>query len=350
MEYDPDPLDEILPTEGFDPEPLDDESSLKAFAGFWWDAVAPTLYQGRKLQGVPQLALCRVCERLFLFPDARQSCCRGCRLKEDRHRNPKRDRNHSHRVARDAHNITFVGIDGEGINIFDDAGVIIDHKYVLLSATGSPPLKKDGERLMTQDVLHYLYYTVFKNNPDACFVGYAIKYDFSQWVRDLPQSRAHGLFTKEGIAKRKRNTAPHLSPFPVYWRDASAHPDWRAGDDAEHDCEWEFDFLGDKRLKLRPYVGHRKHEKGARVAPNNNQWMYINDAFSFFQCSFVTAINPDTRLKVSLEREWLIMWNSSTQLPELPVYLSSKDDYDLIVAGKKRRADAPFDDDMVRYN
>jgi hypothetical protein len=208
MEYDPDPLYEILPVEGFDPEPLDDESSLNAFAGFWWDTVAPVLYEGRKLHGMPRVAPCRICEGLFLSPDPRQTCCRKCRLTEDRH---KGERNKKRQDERTAHHIDFVGIDGEGVNIFDDAGVIVDHKYVLLSATGCPPLMKDGERLTTQDILHYLYYTVSKNNPDACFVGYALKYDFSQWARDLPNSRAKELFTKEGIAKRKRKSA-HSAP------------------------------------------------------------------------------------------------------------------------------------------
>ena len=206
--------------------------------------------------------------------------------------------------------------------------------------------------MTTQDIFHWLYYTVFKNNPNASFVGFALKYDFSQWLRDLPQSRAAGLFTREGIAKRRRTAAPHLSPFPEYWRDASAYPEWTGGEDIERpECEWEIDFLGDKRMKLRPYTGpHRSHQQGVALGDNPNPWLYINDTFSFFQCSFIKAIDPAIRLRVALERESINMWNGTTSVPELPVYLTTTEDYDLIVAGKKRRANAPFDDDMIKYN
>jgi hypothetical protein len=336
----------------FPSDQLDYGDAEANFAAFWYETIAPVLYQNRRLHTTPKIAVCNVCGKLFLFPDPRQSCCTNCRLRYDRHSNPKHDRHTSRQTARAAHHIEFVGIDGEGVNIFDEAGIIVDHKYVLLSATGCPPLMNNAERLTTQEILHYLYYTVFKNNPDGCFVGFSLKYDFSQWLRDLPRSRAKELFTKEGIQNRKRkskNPAPH----PMYWRNPSAHSDWRAGDDtARPNCEWEIDFLGDKRVKVRPYTGpHRPHERGIKLTKNENRWMYINDAFSFFQCTFVKAIDPETRRKVALERESVNMWNGTTAAPELPVYLTTKEDYELIVAGKKRRgADAPFDKDMMQYN
>ena len=92
------------------------------------------------------------------------------------------------------HEIEFIGIDGEGVNVLNDAGEIVEHNYVLLCANGinTEPLflHRDDSRLTTLEILEWLYYTVFPRYPDACFVTFAMGYDLSQWLKSLPKSRA----------------------------------------------------------------------------------------------------------------------------------------------------------------
>lgn len=297
-----------------------------AFWDFCWDTLAPVLYEQRQSQTLPKAAVCRICGKLFLFPDPRQSCCSSCRQAEDRHQNRERVRNTSRQIARNTHDIEFIGIDGEGVNICDARGKIIAHHYVLLSATGCEPLHKSGEALTTLEIYNWLYHDVFRPRPEASFVGYALGYDFSQWHKDLPQSRAESLFTKAGIAKRQRATkiGRGQSPFPVSWR---YDPD-------NASREWELDHLGDKRIKLRPYDGpYRERGPGLKLAENTNKWMQICDAFAFFQCSFLKAIDPEMRAKAGLS-----------------AYLTTEDEYKLILEGKAHREHAAFDEDMIRYN
>lgn len=278
---------------------------------------------GHRLRGrKPVVVECVGCGIIILCPDARHRRCGPCRKAMQAHdrRNDVRD------TRRAQHDIQFVGIDGEGINSIDETGQQV-HDYVLFSATGCEPLHKDGSRLTTAELFDWLYNTVRATHPEACFVGYSLGYDIAQWVKDLPLSRAESLYTKDGISKRRRK-AEHMPPFPVYWnRFDSGHPGW----------EWEIDTLGDKRIKIRPYYGpRREHGKGLKwsgAQTNKLPWMYICDAFSFFQTSFLNAIDPKGRAKAGLAP-----------------YLTTKEDYELIVAGKANRDKAQFDPDMLRYN
>src|SRR5215472_15041673 len=121
----------------------------------------------------------------------------------------------------------FIGVDGEGITIGRE------HRYVLLG------VGKEHER-----------------NPDATFVGFFLGYDFTQWFKTLPYDRGRILLTESGRLSRQRsNSGGNHTPFPVGYG------------------QWEFDILGFKRFRLR--------EKGKKG------WMYINDAGSFFQTSFL---------------------------------------------------------------
>src|SRR3984893_16902058 len=56
-------------------------------------------------------------------------------------------------------------------------------------------------------------------------------------------------------------------------------------------------------------------------------WLYICDAFSFFQCSFLKAIDPAERLTA----------------------ICSKEEFTQIKEGKERRGDEVFDADMIKY-
>jgi hypothetical protein len=239
--------------------------------------------------------------------------------------------NASRAEQRREHVVTFIGIDGEGVNIYEynyftGKDEIIKHDYVLLVAcgTGMQPLilHKNGESLSTEEILDWLYNVVFATHPGACFVSFAMGYDLAQWVRNLPESRARKLFTKDGMDSRKRTKVPNPTPFPVYWR-----PDRRSP------REWEIDTLGTKRIKLRlRYTPWRdfnapRAEREAKGPP----WMHICDVFSFFQCSFLKAIDPAPRLAAG---------TPSLVTPE---------EYETIKAGKARRADAAFDETMIKY-
>jgi hypothetical protein len=227
------------------------------------------------------------------------------------------------------HEMQFIGIDGEGVNVLNDAGEIVEHDYVLLCANGidTEPLflHRNGARLTTLEILKWLYCIVFARHPDACFVTFAMGYDLSQWLKNLPKSRARGLFVKDEIQKRQRTkSGGNTTPFPVRWRDPE-----------RPSREWELDTLGTKRFKLRlcetPYRDYsgRELENATNKRPS---WMYICDVFSYFQQSFVKAIDPEPRIKAG---------TASIVTPE---------EYEIIREGKSRREDARFDEAMMQYN
>jgi hypothetical protein len=250
------------------------------------------------------------------------------------------------------HDVTFIGIDGEGVSLKNEKGEIIAHRYVMMAACGigTKPLvlHKNGEPLTTEEILDWLYFTVRPAFPDACFVSYGMGYDLAQWIKDLPRSRAEYLFVKKKIAQRKRRNTRNPTPFPVYWR-----PD-------RHSLrEWEIDTLGDKRIKLRlverPWRGvdvsgeeipprvSRKPASEEKVSkPKGPPWMYICDAFSFFQSSFLKAIDPKERLTQEEYRHFL-------EEGEHPNSVVSKTEFDIIKEGKARRDEAVFDEAMMKY-
>lgn len=205
-------------------------------------------------------------------------------------------RNGSRTKRREVHDVQFIGVDGEGIG--RPTG---DHDYILLSVGTESLFHSNGSELTTLEIFDFLY-SQYERNPNAVFVGYYLGYDFTMWLKGLPEERARMLLTEEGIAKRKpKSKRRNPTPFPVEWEG------------------WEFDALGLKRFKLR------------RLGTKN--WMYICDVGSFFQTSFLKAIDP---------REW-------------PTPLLSEDEYAVILEGKSERnqlADygTAVSEDMIRYN
>lgn len=184
----------------------------------------------------------------------------------------------------------FVGVDGEGVT--EDDGT---HRYVLLSC-GDSTLHYDGATLCFQDILEFLW-AHYLQFPSRVYCGFYLGYDWSQWLRDLPVDRAKYLIDPACVARRQRKLIPHAPPFPV-----------------EHG-EWEFDWLYGRRFKLRK-------------AGSDCGWMTICDVGSFFQCSFLTAIDP--------------------QKATVPVVTQAE--YDIIARGKANRAAAKFNPLMVTYN
>lgn len=204
-------------------------------------------------------------------------------------------KNDARKQQRIAHELTFIGVDGEGVTRPDGT-----HDYVLLSVGDQNYYRADGGRLQWLDIFVFLY-DEFLKYPDAVFGGYYLGYDFAQWVRTMPESRGRALYDPKEIAKRRRNRAGgNHTPFPVYVDD------------------WECDVLPGRRFRLRP---------SPKIRPDP-KWMYICDVGSFFQRSFLSAINP---------ADW-------------PTPIVTPEQYELISAGKERRADAELDTEMLTYN
>jgi hypothetical protein len=233
---------------------------------------------------------CLCCSQPFEPLRRDQSYCKRC----------GKNRNGLRKKQRVAHDLRFIGIDGEGIT-----GPNGEHHYVLLSATGFPPLHCNGQRLTTAEIFHWLYHTVFAADPNAVYVGYFLGYDWSQIFRDLSEHAAHMLLTKDGVSRRQRTVRAGLPPFPVEWEG------------------WQFDGLGLRRIRLRPMP----QSKTVKVP-----WMYICDAGAFFQTSFLRAIDPNVYRVCKLEP---------------PV---SEGEYDLIKKGKAERGTQSFGEEMIRYN
>ena len=201
-----------------------------------------------------------------------------------------------------ARDTVFVTVDGEGVTHADGT-----HDYVVLSV-GDKSYHRNGARLGFSEVMQFLY-RQHQLNPTAAFVGFYLSYDFSQWLRELPASKAWLLFHDDGIASRARtNSTGNRDPFPVRW------------------SGWEFDIMpGMRRFKLRPCV----YGSEPWAQKNVWSWMTICDAGPFWQTSFLNAVNPDK-------------WTG--------VKACTPEQYEIIKAGKEHRSDARFDLAMIKYN
>lgn len=226
--------------------------------------------------------------------------------------------------SRERHDMRFIGVDGEGVTWCGNCKAIkgdsitcetcgaLDwhHDYVLLTVGTYPPLfNVDGSHLYWEDVFQYLY-DCFKKDTSAAYVGFFLGYDFTQWVRSLPQSRAESLLTPAGIAKRARKqSGQNRRPFPVH-----------IGTE-ENPWAWEIDTLAMKRFSIRPGTGL---PPGA--VKNSNRAMVICDTGAFFQKRFIDVIHSHVGTLITQE------------------------EFDIVLEGKTRRSVARLDDDMKRYN
>lgn len=226
---------------------------------------------------------CKKCGGRFLATDSRQKLCAKCRTNR-RHYTPQ--------------NIQFIGVDGEGVNRPDGS-----HEYILLSVGGKSLYYPDGRRLTCYDIIPFLWES-FLQNPTAIYVGFYLGYDFTMWLRDLPENRAQMLLSEKGIAARARTKsgANHL-PFPVEHRG------------------FYFDMLPMKRMRL--WYG------------NSDKRMYICDTGSYFQTSFLNVIDPEK-------------WPDGS--------IVTPDEYKKIAIGKSERGqdivpfDTPVSKEMIEYN
>lgn len=225
--------------------------------------------------------------------------------------------------SRERHDMRFVGVDGEGVTycvhcsaIKGDGPVCICgrsdwiHDYVLLTVgTFEPLYNNDGSHLHWEQIFDYLY-QCFKRAPNAAYVGFFLGYDFTHWVRTLPESRAESLLTSKGIAQRARkNSGANKRPFPVH-----------IGLE-ENPWAWEIDTLAMKRFSLRPGTG-----LPPGMVKNPHRAMVICDTGAFFQKRFIDVIHSHVGTLITQE------------------------EFDIVLEGKTRRSVARLDDDMKRYN
>lgn len=266
---------------------------------------------------------CAGCGEVFETPTFRKLKCKpGC----------GRDSNAARTKKNGEHVVRFIAVDGEGINAYryreewvtgeDGFDEIVEirepsHEYVMLSV-GDQTLHNNGQPLDHDEIFDFLY-GEFLDNQDAAFVGFFLGYDFTQWFKSLTDYEGWALLTKDGIARRTPEKTEMRFPWPV------------------RSSAWEFDILGMKRFKLRPRVDYKDrpvkivaHKDGTFTEKREHphKWMFICDAGSFFQSSFMDAINPAS-------------WSD-------PVV--SEAEYELLKAGKADRATAKFGPEMERYN
>jgi hypothetical protein len=194
----------------------------------------------------------------------------------------------------------FMAIDGEGF--MDDDGI---HRYKLLGI-GQDQLSNDYG-LGFDEIMTFLYDHYEK---DTAYIGFFLDYDFTQWLKNLPENRARMLLTIEGKAKRKRKVKGDHSIAP--------HP-------VEYD-EWQFDLLGYKRFRLRPKMCNCP--VASCPCKPKRPWMYICDVGGFFQTSFLNVINPSA-------------W---------PEPIVTQEEFDTILEGKAQRSSAMLDSDTALYN
>lgn len=176
--------------------------------------------------------VCEKCKREFQSQRIVRYCSKACRT----------GATHNARRAdkRANHQLVFVGVDGEGVDRPDGK-----HEYVMLSV-GEKTLTNNGYALTLQQIFTFLW-ECYTTNPEACYVGFFLGYDFIQWEKLLPHDTARLLLTSKGISERtsqrKSRLRPH--PDPVVWEG------------------WEIDVMAGRRFKLKPHT-HRRGQYNGR--------------------------------------------------------------------------------------
>lgn len=166
----------------------------------------------------------------------------------------------------------FIGADGEG-------GTIDGKHEYLLFRVGHETLNT-GKPLRINECLEF----IANLDPNPIYVGYYFDYDVTMILRDMPAERIERL-----LAREKRTTPGYVNPAPIdygpYQIDYMAHKEFKvrrkgapcprcnATGHIEHDDE-SYDCI------MCNGSGHTGHSK----------WVVISDVGSFFQCSFVAAL------------------------------------------------------------
>lgn len=225
-----------------------------------------------------EVRICEGCGSKFVAGDFRQRVCRK-------------------NCSRNGKELRFIGVDGEGLG--EDASV-----YVLFGVGDRDITNPFG--LRWRECFEFLYGEFERYGKNVAFVGFFLGYDFTQILKSLPEDRARMLFTIEGRAKRAHRIKGK-EPHPVEYQG------------------WQFDLLGNKRLRIRPKKCQcRIVTCKCKKAP----WCFLCDVGGFFQTSFLNVIDP---------KNW----------PAGPV--CTQEEYEKICEGKARRSSAILDACMREY-
>lgn len=192
------------------------------------------------------------------------------------------------RASNVANNLPFRGVDGEGGG---EKGVRHPgyHAYFLLRAGRDVVLPANGDvRIKTSEALEVLS----RLDPKACYVAYFFNYDVTKILEDVSFDKLGRLLDRQSRTPDGRGR-----PYPVSYG------------------PYDFDYLPGKEFKVRKRSGDEQ-----------SPWIVVNDVGSFFQCSFVKALEQ---------------WSIGTDEQRA-----------IIAAGKLQRGD--FDTDQLeeidRYN
>lgn len=175
-------------------------------------------------------------------------------MPQDDYRKLQRARNrNTHRLLKggvrvDAHRTrSFAGVDGEGATIDGR------HHYMLLRAGDQEIWNEDGSPLSTVQCLEFLAGL----DPNRIYVSFFFDYDVTMICRGMPEDRARRLLNR-ALRASKKNPNQYL---PLDWG------------------RFQLEYLPKKEFRVRA------GEHGAW-----GPWVTINDTGTFFQTSFVKAL------------------------------------------------------------
>lgn len=146
----------------------------------------------------------------------------------------------------------FVGVDGEGGNIFicsPDGTVTKHHEYYLLRV--GPHCLRSDRALTSYQILDFI--TTLPYEKRNIYVSYYFDYDVTMILRDLPLERLDRLVHRE-----KRLTEGYYFPAKLSWH------------------EFEIDYMPHKYFSVK--------------RSKSQHSFIVHDVGTFFQCSFVRAL------------------------------------------------------------
>jgi len=171
----------------------------------------------------------------------------------------------------------FAAIDGEGGTREDG------HHYFLVRAGKFELVSGDSLPLTTRDVLDFLCALP----PNYIYVGFAFGYDVTMIVRGMPADRLARLMDRKS---RTRVIEGKLVTLEVDWN------------------EYQLDYMPGKEFKVRKQLNWSDdRDRSRNTAPVWTPWFVVHDVFSFFQCSFVSALDcgsqPNTESQSTKSRK-----------------------------------------------
>lgn len=168
----------------------------------------------------------------------------------------------------------FVGCDGEGFT-----NAVGYHCYNMLRIGDELLKPKAGHsRLQTVDMLEF----IVNQPPDNIYVGYFFEYDVTKILEDIGFGKMSRLVHRE---ERKRKDGKGWWPLDF--------------------ADYQLDYFPKKEFKVRKWTGEHKIMEDGYEAKVYTPWVTIHDVGTFFQCSFVKALEqwgittPEERQRIA---------------------------------------------------